>query len=252
MIGKTIKQLLDSRNMSVSELARMTGIPSTTLYSIIKRDNSTVDLSDLVLVCQALNTPLEFFFQKLNPQGEIPSLPDSSEWDLISRFRLLDGHGKHMTNIVIDAELLRLGQEKALENTVEQSKVIPLFLTPAAAGYASPTLGDDYEDYQVSANSPADFAAKIQGDSMEPYITDGSVVLVSRTLDLRPGDVGLFCVDNDMFCKQYCEDSQGNIYLFSLNRSRRDADIEISSSSGRSVFCYGKVLLDKRPPLPEI
>ena len=98
----------------------------------------------------------------------------------------------------------------------------------------------------------ADFAVRIDGDSMEPYIKDGSRVYVSRTPELLDGDVGIFFVDGDMKCKQYCEDSFGNIYLFSLNRERSDADMEISASSGITVFCFGKVLLGRRVPLPAI
>ena len=42
----------------------------------------------------------------------------------------------------------------------------------------------------------------------------------------------------------------GNIYLFSLNRERSDADVEIPASSGITVLCFGKVLLPKRPRCP--
>ena len=53
-----------------------------------------------------------------------------------------------------------------------------------------------------------------------------------------------------MKCKQYCEDTEGNIYLFSLNRARKDADSVISASSGITVFCFGRVLMPRRVPLP--
>ena len=132
------------------------------------------------------------------------------------------------------------------------AKIIPLYFTPAAAGYASPAMGTDYTDYKVDLHSPADFAARIQGDSMEPYIQDNSIVLVKRQKSLQNGEVGLFFVDGDMKCKQYCEDSFGNIHLFSLNRSRADADVTVSASSGVTVLCYGKVILSKRPPLPKM
>ncbi len=104
----------------------------------------------------------------------------------------------------------------------------------------------------VPSDSPADFATVIHGDSMEPVINDGDIVLVERSLNLEPGDVGIFFVDGGMLCKQYCEDSAGNIYLFSVNRARADADVVITKNSGLPVLCYGRVLLDRRPPLPEI
>ena len=116
---------------------------------------------------------------------------------------------------------------------------------------ATPAFGEHYVDYEVPENSRADFAVRIQGDSMEPYIKDGSLVFVDRHQSLADGDVGLFYVDGDIKCRQYCEDNYGNIYLFSLNRKRKDSDIRINATSGRSVICFGKVLLSERPPLPE-
>ena len=50
---------------------------------------------------------------------------------------------------------------------------------------------------------------RIQGDSMEPYIHDGGVVYVNHD-PLQNGDVGIFCVDGDMVCKQYYRDPLGN------------------------------------------
>ena len=92
---------------------------------------------------------------------------------------------------------------------------------------------------------------RIDGDSMEPYIKDGSVALCKRGAIIHDGDVGLFFVDGDMKCKQYCQDSEGNVYLFSANRGRSDADVHISATSGITLLCFGKVLLDKSIPLPE-
>ena len=68
---------------------------------------------------------------------------------------------------------------------------------------------------------------------------------------LRPGDVGIFCVDGDMLCKQYVRDKLGMVYLFSLNRARADADVVLPRDSGRSMVCFGRVLLASRPKMPK-
>lgn len=87
-------------------------------------------------------------------------------------------------------------------------------------------FGEDFDYIQVDESVPqaAEFAVRIQGDSMIPVIADGSVAYVNRD-PLRAGDVGIFCVDGDMFCKQYYKDPAGVVYLFSLNRARADADV---------------------------
>lgn len=111
-------------------------------------------------------------------------------------------------------------------------------------------FGEDYELLPVAADVPpgAELAVRIQGDSMEPYIHDESVVYVNHD-PLLPGDVGIFCVDGDMLCKQYYRDPMGTVYLFSLNRSRSDADQVFTAGSGRSLTCFGRVMLHT-PPLP--
>lgn len=126
------------------------------------------------------------------------------------------------------------------------------FLVPAAAGYASPVEGEDYELTERTALTPlhADFSVDIQGDSMEPYIHDGETVYVRRGAALDEFDVGIFYVDGDVFCKQWCVDYTGTLHLLSANPRREDANIRIPRSANRSVVCFGKVLLPARPPKP--
>ena len=84
---------------------------------------------------------------------------------------------------------------------------------------------------------------------MAPWITDGSVVYVNHD-PLQNGDVGIFCVDGDMLCKQYYRDPLGMVYLFSLNRKRADMDVVFHRGSGRSLTCFGRVMMHGLP-LPE-
>ena len=113
-----------------------------------------------------------------------------------------------------------------------------------------PLPGADYEEYAIPSDCPADYAVRLTGDSMEPWLHDGDILLVERRIDLRDGDVGIFHTAEGLVFRQFCRDSAGNIHLFSLNRARRDADVFIPEVSGRPVTCYGRVLLDVCIPLP--
>ena len=250
MIGSTLKSLLTQRGLTVGELARRIEMPVQTLYSLIRRDNMKIDFDMLLRICGVLEVPIEVFCSEDSAAGVVSARAASlqeEEWALVGRWRELDAHGRQMTGLVMAEELERIRRETAAEE--KEGRIIPLYLTPAAAGYASPAFGEDYEDYSVSADCAADFAVRIAGDSMEPLIRDGSVVLVQRS-PIENGDVGMFFIDGDMKCKQYCRDSFGNVYLLSLNRSRADADVTVSASSGLTLCCFGKVLLSRRPPLP--
>ena len=239
MIGSTLKQLLSERRISVGELSRHIGVPAQTLYSIIRRDNMTIDFDVLLRICAALDVPVDAFC-------DAGDTADPADWALLGKFRALDAAGRSLTELVMDHELARV--RAAGDARAAATKIIPLYLTPAAAGYASPALGADYEDYAVPADSPADFAVRIAGDSMAPWIADGATVLVRRS-PIETGDVGLFFVDGDMKCKQYVRDYVGAVHLVSLNRARAGADVHIAPDSGLTLCCFGKVLLDRRPPL---
>ena len=252
MIRTTLKRILQERNMNVNELSRRTGISAQTLYSIIKRDNMKIDFDVLLKLCDALSVPVEAFYDGEGKRPASTRLPDTEEWDLVCCYRRLDEHGKRLTRMVMDAEIQRVEQthESGEEEQAPAGKVIPLDRTPAAAGYASPAFGEDYDDYTVEGTSQADFAFRISGDSMEPFIADGSIQLAKRGAIIHDGDVGLFFVDGDMKCKQYCQDYYGNVHLLSLNRNRADADMNIPASSGIMLMCFGKVLLSEPIPLP--
>ena len=96
----------------------------------------------------------------------------------------------------------------------------------------------------------ADFAVRLEDDALCPYVKAGNTVYLQRSADLDDGDVGLFYSRGGMVFRQFCQDSQGNIYLFSPDRSRKEADLVIPADALRPV-CYGKVLLGDPVPLPE-
>ena len=54
--GASLKKILTNKNMTVIDLSEKTGIPSTTLYSIIKRDSNDISTETLAKICEALGT----------------------------------------------------------------------------------------------------------------------------------------------------------------------------------------------------
>lgn len=173
-----------------------------------------------------------------------------AERDLIEKCRSLSPLGRQTVWSMADA-LCELRDELTGERAaVSEPRLIPLYASPAAAGYAAPVPDEDFTYIPADETVPrgADFAVRIQGDSMEPHIADGSTVYVNRD-PLTDGDVGIFCVDGTMLCKQYHRDPLGVVYLFSLNRARADADVVLTPSGGRSLVCFGRVMLTRRVPV---
>ena len=80
---------------------------------------------------------------------------------------------------------------------------------------------------------------------------DGDMVYVEKDAELTIGDVGIFCVDGAMYCKQYYLDDNNNLVLVSANPELRHTNIFVSADSGRSVKACGKVLLKEKIDLPD-
>ena len=133
-----------------------------------------------------------------------------------------------------------------------EPEYIKHYTVPAAAGYAAPIAGEDYELMMRTELTPgeADFCLTIHGDSMMPYINDGDIVYVRKNASLEEFDVGIFYVDGDVFCKQWCVDYAGTLHLLSANPARQNANIHIPRDTGRKCVCFGKVLLSQRLPRP--
>ena len=192
--------------------------------------------------------PNTLFRDSFREGGRVPT---HSEQQLLEGYRGLSLKGKEMVRSVVDA-LCAYRDEVESGKTDREPRVIPLYHSSAAAGYAAPVFGEDFDYITVEDDVPqgAEYAVRIQGDSMAPYIPDGSVAYVNRD-PLGPGDVGIFWVDGDMLCKQYYKDPAGVVYLFSLNRTRADADVVLTPGSGRGLACFGRVMRHALP-LPSI
>lgn len=172
---------------------------------------------------------------------------------LVEKYVALDAHGKHLVDTVCDIEFERIQQKSITRHPKKQKRYLPLYSSPSAAGIAAPLEGNDFEMLLVDDSVPeeADYAVRISGDSMSPYIHDGDTVFVKETQSLSVGDVGIFCVDGSMYCKQYYIDHERNLFLVSANPDRKDTNIFIPYNSSSTISCCGKVLLGRSISFPD-
>lgn len=238
--GERLKERREALGLSRAELAEQLGLSRSAIgnYEIgVSFPKEEV----LLRLFRTLQTePNELFCDSFPAEGAL----SAEDRRLIAHYRRLSPVGQE----AVQSLLYALREVPALD---APRRVIPLYTSPAAAGYVSPVMGEDFEPYAVTEDTPreAEFAVRIRGDSMEPYIADGSIVFAHHA-PIANGDIGIFCVDGDMFCKQYYRDPLGMVYLFSLNRRRADADVLFYQESGRNLFCFGRVILPQRVPLP--
>jgi len=245
--GKRMRQRREELGMSRGELARLLGV-SLSAVGNYETDQNAMRSDLLPRLFHALQVDPNYMYQDYF-LGDGFQL-DAHERAHLEKYRALTMTGRRTVDAVLDA--LR-GYQMDMEQLAEpaECREIPLYRSSAAAGFASPVFGEDYDMISVTAEVPAaaEFAVRIQGDSMEPCLKDGTVAYVARSA-LRSGDVGIFCVDGEMLCKQYYRDALGMVYLYSINRARADADVLLSPGGTRSMVCFGRVLLEHVPPVP--
>lgn len=243
-LGKRMQEQRERLGLSQAALARLLGVSQSTIGNY--EAGISFPKEDVLLrLFDCLDTePNTLFQDSFRSGGEVLT---SSEKQMLKRYRGLSPKGKETVRSVIEA-LCSYRDELEESRGEREPRVIPLYRSPAAAGYAAPVFGEDFDSIPVTDDVPqaAEFAVRIQGDSMEPHIADDSVVYVNRD-PLGPGDVGIFCVDGEMFCKQYYKDPAGIVYLFSLNRARANADLVLMPGSSRGLVCFGRVMMHTMP-----
>lgn len=210
----------------------------------------------IISLSQVFNVTTDYLLGVTVEPEKDSFLLSQSEKTLLSNYRMLDKHGRKAVDTISIIEKARVESEQK-RNQITASNVtpvkkrsaryIPRYTTPAAAGSSIPLDGDDFEMILVDDTIPyeADFAVGIQGNSMYPYISDGDTVYVKQCTDISVGEVGIFCVDGAMYCKQYFLDDERNLYLLSANPRLKHTNVFVSADSGSNVRCYGKVLLGR-------
>lgn len=254
--------LMAERNINRAELAEASGVPYTTIMNFYTKGTDNIKRSTLLRLANYFGVSLSYLGDDNiddleaervdNKAKKAPAV--SAEAKNIARiFDSLDAHGKDMVKVVAEREHARMETEAAANTDMEAApatKTIPLFGASFAAGKGEPDFGNMWEDYEVPVDTKADFAVKINGDSMEPYLHDGSIALGLRQTP-KDGDVAALLLDGEFLVKQVCQDMYDNVYLFSLNRKRSDADVTIWHDSGRSLSCFGTIIMEEDVPLPQ-
>lgn len=242
-LGELLTKYRKEAGLTIDELAEKSGVPKGTINKIIAGTTKAPTLENVRALAYAMGKTLDDFDTTKKSRTVLPA----PELELLKRYRALDAHGKRMVDMVLEEETSRMLAE-AMEEP-EETKVIPLIGNSFAAGSPEPDFGNMWEDYNVPASSRAEFAIRINGDSMEPYLPDGSIALGVKTTP-RDGDVAALLLDGEFLCKQFSKTPSGDIRLYSLNRSRSDADVNIPHDSGRQLLSFGVILMDKKVALP--
>lgn len=245
-----LQAIMDEKELSIPDVARLSGLPDSTVRSIITRKNKSVALEVAFKISRGLDVPIE----RLNGESIEKSTPNHrknnaditpEEQQHINDYRNLDNYGKEIVDSVLRLELKRLedfrhqlSQPKCQSSTLPHPKVkLPLFTLPASAGRGVMLDNDvDFETISVEdkyASREASFAVRVSGDSMEPEYQDGDILLVKNGSWVDEGDLGIFVLNGEGYFKVF-----GGDRLISYNDKYDDLII----TADDSFYVKGHVL----------
>lgn len=99
----------------------------------------------------------------------------------------------------------------------------------------------DWLEIPSSLCKGADYATFVKGDSMKPKILDNDLILVHKTNTLDNGNIGIFKVGEDVFCKKFFSNPiTKEIVLKSLNE--KYDPIYINENNGEEFLILGRVI----------
>ena len=203
---KNIKKRRKELHMTQTELALLTGYSDKSAISYIEKGKVDIPVSKIDEFAKALQVPAGDLMG--NPEDKSPVI-------------LLETIG-----------------------TKSSSVKIPV-LGDVAAGIPLDAIENiiDYEEIPEELASQGEFfGLRIKGDSMEPRICDGDVVIVRKQEDADSGDTVIACVNGDCAtCKRLVKQSDC-IMLISINSKYEPMIFTKDDANTRPVTIIGKVV----------
>ena len=109
---------------------------------------------------------------------------------------------------------------------------------PLSAGLGEHILDSDipFVEYETDVED-GDFALHVSGDSMEPDIPDGSIVVIKKQSEIADGISGAFFLNGEVYCKKMIHKG-GRVFLCSNNTEYRPIEVHESDN----LMVYGKIV----------
>ena len=199
LISANLKEYM--HGMTKSELARKAGIPLTTLSGYL-REKSTPNAGNLEKLALALNVKKSDIDPRYSFELDSEPTPSNS----------IDTSGMHYVRVPIIGTIA-CGEPILAEQNIE--------------GYT-------YELFEEEPKKDELFALRCQGDSMEPLIPDGALVLIHKQPTVEDDEIAAVQVDDDTRATLKKVKHVGkDVFLYPINTTKYDPIILNEDNPGR-------------------
>lgn len=225
---EALMQLIKIKYKSLKNFSNESGIPNSTLNSMLKKGLGGTGVDTVLKVCSMLGCDIYTL-------TDSSSISDAVDRAFFSDYLKLSPSSKELVRMVTShqlslvSEVLDTPKAREIEFPVPNAvpmKTIRVYLNSASAGFGEYLEDSDYEDVAMDNTVPkdADFGITIHGDSMMPRINDGDVVWVRQQDSVEENQIGVFVLNGDALCKKLIAKGK-QFFLRSLNDKYRDIPI---------------------------
>lgn len=235
-LSQTLDKLMSERDVSAYKISKATGI-SDRLIGYWRKGEKLPGAENLLAIANYFGISVDYLLtgkEKSSPTVELTA----DERELLDIYNNLSpkSQGRLRERAEVLAEL-----EAPVADKPDQQEPETIFIEysvcSVSAGTGEPLINDSYPDFiEVKRNEvteDANFAVKINGNSMLPYYKDNDIVLVRSQPAVEIGEIGIFTIDGSGYIKQLGADR-----LISLNPKYDD----IYFNAEQDIRCKGLVI----------
>ncbi len=240
-LGERIKTAREARRMTQGELGERCGTTKQTVFKYESGVVTNIPLDRLEQLAAVLEVTPGYLTGWAEDAYELPErlgelaepfekLNDDGQGKVIGYTNDLVSSGRYTRALPARRKVIPFPKAKRRTDGFMELKV---YDQPAAAGlgnYIDAPLSR-LEQYPAElVPDGAEFGVRIAGDSMQPDIPDGCTVFVRPTPAVEVGEIGIFVLGGEAYCKKLIADpSNRRALLRSLNP--KYADIVVDDES---------------------
>lgn len=165
--------------------------------------------------------------------GKEPTIPTEYQ-SLITSYQELSKDNQQLLKDIITS-MIDIQNANKKRSEIEYI-TIDLMINKVSAGTGYDLEGNEFEPIQIIKTpeaEKADYALKVDGESMSPDFHTGDIVLVKEQPEIEIGQVGIFIYNNEGYIKE-----RGKDYLISRNPEFDN----IIPTEDSQIICEGLVL----------
>lgn len=212
--GEFLKKIMEKKGFNPSSLSKESGVPYTTIRSMIERNLNNASIDNVIKICRVLGISVE-------------SITKQEDSEVRESSAVYDASPTLQTPLYGSIAAGAL----SLVDPVTASNVRYINLPAEALGKYSHAKGL--------------FALKVNGESMNKVIPNGSYIACKpiEIEDLKDDDIVIFSVDNEYSMKRFRRDDENRILIFSPESTdRKFHDIVVPFDTQNDLKIYAKVI----------